>query len=66
MRRRGRSTRSNRESDRSISRIPDYKPRQPGYKPPSSFRSLSGGPPAYNRDVPGRTKKTTDTSEESE
>ena len=64
MSRRGRSTRSNRQSDRKeIGRPPMYNPRQPGYNPPISFKSLSGSAPTYNRDSAVRTKKTTDTNE---
>ena len=65
MRRRGRSTRSNRVSDRKeIGRPPNYNPTQPINRPPTSFKSLSGSTPTYNRDLSGRTKKTTDTNED--
>ena len=64
MSRRGRSKQSNRVSDRKeIGRPPNYNLRQPGYNPPTSFRSLSGSTPTYNRESTGRTKKTTDTEE---
>jgi len=77
MRRGGRSKRSSRESDRqptpdrdasrpTISRPPNYNPRQPSNRPPTAFRSLAGSAPIYNHDLTGRTPKTTDAKEENE
>ena len=77
MRRGGRSKRSSRESSRqtipdrdagrqTISRPPDYNPRQPVNRPPSAFRFLSGSAPMYKHGSIGRTPKTTDMKEESD
>ena len=67
MSRRGRSKQSNRVSDRKeIGRPPNYNLRQPGYNPPTSFRSLSGSAPTYGRNLTGIKPNTTDTEEESE
>ena len=55
MSRRGRSTRSNRQSERLISRQPDY-------KSPGAFQTLTGRTPAY-QSVTGRTPKTMDMEE---
>jgi len=75
MRRGGRSKRSSRESDRqtvpdrdanrqTIARPPNYNPRQPANRPPTSFQSLSGSAPMYKHGQIGRTPKTSDMKEE--
>ena len=55
MRRRGRSTRSNRQSDRSIAV-------QPVCNPPGSFQTLTGRPPT-RQGVTGQKPKTIDMEE---
>lgn len=77
MRRGGRSKRSSRQSDRqtmpdrqssrqTISRPPNYNPRQPINRPLGSFRSLAGDAPTYSRDSLGRSTKFTKTTETKE